>query len=135
MMTNAWTPCDDVMAARSRLTISLTRYSQHPSDTNGAGLYGDCPSSVTISGSAYEPRTIHQQQQQQHYHWCPDYLAMSKRFREKLRCKVKDCAKPVSDEDYRKEHNRKYHADLISENKAVPYERLGAPSDPFHAAE
>jgi len=24
--------------------------------------------------------------------------------------------------------------DLISENKAVPYERLGTPSDPFHAA-
>jgi len=47
---------------------------------------------------------------------------------------VKSCPKPVFDEGYRNEHNRKYHADLISENKAIPYETLGAPSDPFEAA-
>jgi len=59
---------------------------------------------------------------------------MFKRTREKLKCKVKNCPQPVFDNDYRQEHNRKYHADMLGESRGVPFEKLGAPADPFQAA-
>ena len=36
--------------------------------------------------------------------------------------------------DYRIEHNNKYHPECRKQNKLVPYETVGAPKNPFEAA-
>ena len=50
-------PCADVTArnsvddqpSRRHYQLDSGQHRRHPSDTNGAGLYADCPSSITIS--------------------------------------------------------------------------------------
>ena len=54
-----------------------------------------------------------------------------KRRRIKLKCLV--CSR-VFDNDYRIEHNNKYHPEYRKQKKLVPYETLGAPKNPFEAA-
>ena len=54
-----------------------------------------------------------------------------KRRRIKIKCLV--CSR-VFDNDYRIEHNNKYHPEYRVQNKLVPYETLGAPKNPFEAA-
>ena len=55
----------------------------------------------------------------------------TKRRRVKLKCLV--CTR-VFDNDYRVDHNNKYHPEYRKQNKIVPYEELGAPKNPFEAA-
>ena len=40
----------------------------------------------------------------------------------------------VFDNDYRIEHNNKYHPEYRKQNKLVPYETVEAPKNPFEAA-
>ena len=47
--------------------------------------------------------------------------------RRKVRCLV---GRKVFD-DYRNKHNLKYHKALVLNHKQIPYEFLGAPSNPF----
>jgi hypothetical protein len=47
---------------------------------------------------------------------------------------VSGCPEPVFNSDYRHEHNRKYHLQLLSANKSIPFETLNAPKNPFVAA-
>lgn len=54
-----------------------------------------------------------------------------KRKRQKLKCSV--CNRTF-DDDYRLEHNQKYHPLYQKENKHVPYEVFGAAKKPFEAA-
>ena len=54
-----------------------------------------------------------------------------KRKRVKLKCLV--CGRAF-DDDYRTDHNTKYHPEYKSENRLVPFETLGAPKNPFEAA-
>ena len=54
-----------------------------------------------------------------------------KRKRYKIKCSV--CNRTF-DDDYRLEHNRKYHPLYQKENKHVPYKVLGAAKKPFEAA-
>jgi hypothetical protein len=51
-----------------------------------------------------------------------------KRKREKLTCLV--CNRSF-DDDYRHEHNKKYHNDLLKTGKSVSYKVAGAPANPF----
>ena len=53
------------------------------------------------------------------------------RKRYKIKCSV--CNRNF-DDDYRLEHNRKYHPLYQNENKHVPYEVLGAAKNLFEAA-
>ncbi len=53
-----------------------------------------------------------------------------KRKQVKLKCLVRSCNQ-VFDDDYRLAHNRKYHKDLLSKNKCIPYEVNGAARSPF----
>ena len=46
----------------------------------------------------------------------------------KIKCLV--CSR-VFDNDYRIEHNNKYHPEYRKQNKLAPYEILGAPNKPF----
>ena len=55
----------------------------------------------------------------------------TKRRRIKVNCLV--CSR-VYDNDYRIEHNNKYHPEYRKQNKLVPYETVGAPKNPFEAA-
>ncbi|CAB3980670.1 Hypothetical predicted protein, partial [Paramuricea clavata] len=51
-----------------------------------------------------------------------------KRKRTKLRCLV---CQQTFDDDYRKEHNKKYHANLLKVGTSIAYETVGAPANPF----
>ncbi|XP_028418765.1 zinc finger MYM-type protein 1-like [Dendronephthya gigantea] len=51
-----------------------------------------------------------------------------KRKREKLTCLV--CNRSF-DDDYRNEHNKKYHDDLLKAGKSISYKVAGAPANPF----
>ena len=55
----------------------------------------------------------------------------TKRRRIKIKCLL--CSR-VFHNDYRIEHNNKYHPEYQKENKLIPYEALGAPKNPFEAA-
>ncbi len=55
-----------------------------------------------------------------------------KRKRVKVRCLV---CKSVFDDDYQTTHNTKFHASLITKNKNLPYESVGAEKNPFAWAE
>ena len=57
--------------------------------------------------------------------------APRKRNRVKLRCLL---CRRTFDNDYKVEHNTKYHADYTKKSKLVPYEELGAVKNPFEAA-
>ena len=52
-----------------------------------------------------------------------------KRF--KVKCKVKNCPRPIFDNDYRLTHNRMYHPDYIQNLQGITYEKYGAPQNPF----
>ena len=54
-----------------------------------------------------------------------------KRKRRKLACEV--CHRAF-DDDYREQHNKKYHADMISQGKYIGYKLEGAPANPALAA-
>ena len=51
-----------------------------------------------------------------------------KRKREKLTCLV---CKRSFDDDYRHEHNKKYHDNLLKAGKSIAYKVAGAPANPF----
>jgi hypothetical protein len=57
--------------------------------------------------------------------------ASRKRKRHKIKCLL---CKRTFDDDYRVEHNKKYHPLYKKENKHVPYEVFGAAKNPFEAA-
>jgi hypothetical protein len=48
--------------------------------------------------------------------------------REKLTCL--DCNRSF-DDDYRHEHNKKYHNNLLKAGKSISYKVAGAPANPF----
>ncbi len=50
-----------------------------------------------------------------------------KRIRTKLRCRV---CQQTFDDDYRKQHNKKYHGNLLQQGKHIPYETVGARANP-----
>ena len=54
-----------------------------------------------------------------------------KRKRTKLECEV--CRKTF-DDDYRQQHNKKYHADMLRQGKYIGYKLEGAPANPFALA-
>ena len=49
-------------------------------------------------------------------------------YRYKIKCF--EC-NDTMDSDYRLEHNKSYHADLVKKNKAMRYEKFNAPRNPF----
>ena len=51
-----------------------------------------------------------------------------KRIRTKITCRV---CQQTFDDDYRKQHNKKYHGDLLQQGKHIPYETAGARANPF----
>jgi hypothetical protein len=51
-----------------------------------------------------------------------------KRKRTKLRCLV---CQQTFDDDYRKQHNKKYHANFLKVGTSIAYETVGAPANPF----
>ena len=51
-----------------------------------------------------------------------------KRIRTKITCRV---CQQTFDDDYRKQHNKKYHRDLLQQGKHIPYETAGARANPF----
>ena len=53
------------------------------------------------------------------------------RKRRKLQCEV---CHEVFNDDYRLTHNRKYHSDMLKQNKLVRYKEANAPENPFVAA-
>ncbi len=56
--------------------------------------------------------------------------ASRKRKRIKLKCLVAGCNQTF-DDDYRANHNRKYHKDLLTRSSSIPYDVVGAPKNPF----
>ena len=46
----------------------------------------------------------------------------------KLECSV---CQMTFDSDYRKKHNEKYHGDMLSAHRHIPYKAVGAPENPF----
>ena len=54
-----------------------------------------------------------------------------KRKRQKLRCL--ECQK-IFDDDYRTQHNAKYHAQLVEQGIHIRFETADAVLNPFHAA-
>ena len=54
-----------------------------------------------------------------------------KRKRTKLECEV--CHRAF-DDDYRQQHNKKYHEDMFSQGKYIGYKLEGAPANPFALA-
>ncbi len=53
-----------------------------------------------------------------------------KRKRIKLQCLVSDCNAEF-DDDYRHSHNKKYHQNLLTANKNIPYQVAGAIKSPW----
>ena len=51
-----------------------------------------------------------------------------KRIRTKITCRV---CQQTFDDDYQKQHNKKYHGDLLQQGKHIPYETAGARANPF----
>ena len=43
-------------------------------------------------------------------------------------------SREVFNDDYRLTHNRKYHSDMLKQNKLVRYKEANAPENPFVAA-
>ena len=60
-------------------------------------------------------------------------VSSNARKRNKLKCLVHGCNQTF-DDDYRTSHNIKYHKDLLSKKKSIPYETYGAPKNPFSMA-
>ena len=55
-----------------------------------------------------------------------------KEKRTKIRCLV---CQQMFEDDYRKQHNKKYHSNLQQERKFIPFETVGAPANPFTFAQ